>query len=321
MRICLVFALCMTSLVINAGGFKGGLTEESSKSFYQDKFRGWFWHEAPAVPKRRAHTLTQSKQEPTKTAPSKRIASSPRALSSAWYREHLSSFRDKAIDEPTQANVGLYLYLQRAMMDKAHRFTDVAREVVMKDPMLDENTRRPLSTFAVNEANRRARLEIDEVLKNLATSMGLLFFFRSDCSFCHLETPILKAFQQRYGFKILAVSIDGLAMPGNEFLDFQIDHGQADELGVITTPALFLFQAPSTIMPISQGLLSLDELTQRIMTLSHSQGYIDETTFSRSRGEQPIPMLKQEIRHETLSVSDDPAESIDWIRNSLRGGP
>ena len=150
MRICLVFALCMTSLVINAGGSKSVLTEESSKPFYQDKFRGWFWHEASVVPKQQTHTLTSTK-EPTKTAPSKRVASSPRALSSAWYREHLSSFRDKAIDEPTQDNVGLYLYLQRAMMDKAHRFTDVAREVVMKDPMLDENTRRPLSTFAVNE--------------------------------------------------------------------------------------------------------------------------------------------------------------------------
>jgi conjugal transfer pilus assembly protein TraF len=64
-------------------------------------------------------------------------------LSTAWFRKNLEKYRDRAIDDPSAENVAAYYYLQRVMMDKAHRFTDVAREVVMSDPFLDENQRRP----------------------------------------------------------------------------------------------------------------------------------------------------------------------------------
>ena len=68
----------------------------------------------------------------------------------------MEHYRDKAIDNPSPENVAAYYYLQRVMMDKAQRFTDMARRVVMSDPLLDENQRRPIATFAANEANYQA---------------------------------------------------------------------------------------------------------------------------------------------------------------------
>ena len=68
----------------------------------------------------------------------------------------MEHYRDKAIDNPSPENVAAYYYLQRVMMDKAQRFTDMARRVVMSDPLLDENPRRPIATFAANEANYQA---------------------------------------------------------------------------------------------------------------------------------------------------------------------
>ena len=47
-------------------------------------------------------------------------------FSAAWFREHMQSFMDKAIDEPTNENVRAYLYLQRVMMDKGSQFADVS---------------------------------------------------------------------------------------------------------------------------------------------------------------------------------------------------
>ena len=76
----------------------------------------------------------------------------PTPLSVAWLRKKFETNRDQAIDAPAPENVAAYFYLQRVMMDKAHRFADVAQEVVMLEPRLDENVRRPISSFAVQAA-------------------------------------------------------------------------------------------------------------------------------------------------------------------------
>jgi conjugal transfer pilus assembly protein TraF len=85
------------------------------------------------------------------------------------------------------------------MMDKAQKFTDVARHVVMADPRLDENTRRPIATFAVNEANNLASLATEQALTTIAQQAGILFFFRSDCRYCHLQAPLLAILEKRLG--------------------------------------------------------------------------------------------------------------------------
>ncbi|NBS15705.1 MAG: DUF87 domain-containing protein [Gammaproteobacteria bacterium] len=222
--------------------------EAHAAPFFIDKERGWFWREVEPEPIKKKTNL-EARQKviasppPTKEAP-------PAPLSVSWLRKHLGIYRDKAIDDPSPENIAAYFYLQRVMMDKAHRFTDVAHEVVLSDPELDENTRRPIATFGAQEANRLATRTSDESLSLIAQSTGILFFFRSDCSYCHLQAPLLRILEERYGFKVFAVSLDGMAMPGDLYQDFTIDQGQAARLGIQSTPALFLLNPPAKVIPL-----------------------------------------------------------------------
>jgi conjugal transfer pilus assembly protein TraF len=208
----------------------------------------------------------------------------------------LEIYRDQAIDAPSPENVAAYFYLQRVMMDKAHRFTDVAHEVVISDPRLDENVRRPISSFAVQAANRDASRTSQDSLTLVAKSTGILFFFRSDCTYCHLQAPLLKVLEDRYGFKVYPVSLDGLPMPGGLYSDFHHDQGQAAQLGVQATPSLFLLNPPGKVLPLSQGILSLDDLTNRILTVAHSEGLITDADYESTRGQNAVlPLITSSL--------------------------
>ena len=220
--------LLLTSLLVAPSwGGAADLAPAPPPPFFLDKARGWFWREAPPErrPARPEHSLAAQPVPAEATHASPSPSPEPSTLTAAWFRKNLDHFSDQAIDDPRPENVASYYYLQLVMLDKAHRFTDVARQVVMADPNLDENRRRPIGTFAANEANRQAGLASEQALSVVARQAGLLFFFRSDCPYCHIQAPLLKLLEQRFGFKVVAVSLDGRPMPGELYLDYRTDQG------------------------------------------------------------------------------------------------
>ncbi|MDO9103351.1 MAG: conjugal transfer protein TraF [Methylovulum sp.] len=237
-RYCAFFAVLLT-LWLQAVVAWGADTDAPAVSYFTDKQRGWFWYEVqpepvvkkpPEAPKPKPVPPTDSIKAQPK--PPSVVPAEPAPLSSAWLRKNLETYLNKAIDEPTHENVAAFYYLQRAMMDKAERFTNAARYVVMSDPQLDETVRRPVATYAVNEANHQASVVADKALKDIAGLAGILFFFRSDCRYCHVQAPILGMLANAYGFTIYPVSLDGLPMPNGLFGNFKTDQGQAALLGV-----------------------------------------------------------------------------------------
>ncbi|MCX7100910.1 MAG: conjugal transfer protein TraF, partial [Methylobacter sp.] len=122
-----------------------------NSTYYEDKERGWFWYEEPVLDEDVAEPepllpepppIQEKKAEPEPAKPPE-----AKPLSAEWFRKNMEKYRDKAIDEPTPQNVSAYMYLQRVMLDKAEKFTEVSQQVVMSDPVLDENSRRPIATF------------------------------------------------------------------------------------------------------------------------------------------------------------------------------
>ncbi len=86
----------------------------SDGPFYQRGQEGWFWYQVIPEPEQPDELV-----EP-ETGVVESSQSELKPFSAAWFREHMQSFMDKAIDEPTNENVRAYLYLQRVMMDKVH---------------------------------------------------------------------------------------------------------------------------------------------------------------------------------------------------------
>ncbi len=253
----------------------------SDGQFYQRGQEGWFWYQVIPEP--------AEDEEPIKpeSGAAESSQSGLKPFSAAWFREHMQSFMDKAIDEPTTENVRAYLYLQRVMMDKGSLFADVSQQVVMGDPVLDEISRRPLATYAANRMDREAGAQRDIALGEVAKRAGLFFFYRSDCPYCHAQAPIIESMALNYGFEVFAIAVDGLPLPGGEFPNYKVDSGQAQSLSVTTVPAVFLVDPPNVITPIGQGAMSLDELNNRIILAAHQAGWIDDQTYYATRPVQP----------------------------------
>ena len=328
----LLILLILLLQVLAAWGDEGGDVPELS--YFADKQRGWFWYEVlpePVVEKKPeqpkavpVESKTAQKQpsvvEPQSVQPTQIPPVEPAPLSSAWLRKNMENYLNQAIDDPSHENVAAFYYLQRVMMDKAERFTNAARFVVMSDPQLDETVRRPIATYAANEANHQAGIAAERALKDIAGQVGILFFFRSDCAYCHVQAPILSMLERAYGFKIYAVSLDGLPMPNGLFSNFKLDRGQAALLGVEQTPALFLMKPPKQVVPLSQGVLSLEEMTSRILLAGKEAGWIEPSQYQTTQGIRSTPMLLPTTGSISPAAAQNPLSLIQALQNSAQVG-
>jgi conjugal transfer pilus assembly protein TraF len=286
--------------------------------FYFRGQEGWFWYkrELEPQPAPERPSPTPRPIEPTQPSLAESAPKGPRPLSAQWLREHLGAYRDAAIDDPSPQNVALYLYLQRVALDKSSRFAAATQRAVQRDPFLDELTQRPTATFAANLVNREAGEARDQVLSAIAAQAGLLFFFRSDCPYCEAQAPLLEMLATRYGFAILPVSLDGAPLPGGVFPTFSRDRGQAQALGVVSTPALFLARPPDALLPLSQGLLSLAQLKDRVVGAAVDAGWISADVYTRTRPVTADLTLAAGALPETLP--DDPAALLQALQGLAR---
>jgi conjugal transfer pilus assembly protein TraF len=287
--------------------------ELRDQGFYSRGREGWFWYQRQPEPPPEAPPPAPMPPPPPPPAPppAQELPAGPAPLSAAWLRGHLQDYLDAATDHPTPENVAVYLYLQRLAMDKSSRFADVTQRVVMGDPGLDEITRRPTAPFATHLVNQKAGESRDSTLERIATVAGVLFFFNSECPYCEAQAPILAMLQQRFGFTIRAVSIDGGPLPNGLFPDYQRDRGQAARLGVVTTPALFLARPPDAMVPLGQGILSLAQLQDRLVLAAGEAGFIGEDAFTATRARTAyVPMDTQA----PTQLPTDPAELLALLR-------
>ena len=307
-------------VALTAGPTAGPTLAAPAGGFYARDAEGWFWYREPPVPA----PITEQPPKSIEERPSEPVAESPPApdpipapatLSAQWFREHLDTYRDRAIDDPSPENVAVYLHLQRIAMDKSTRFARVSERVVQGDPVLDEITRRPTANFGANLADKQASAAGDALLERLAGETALWFFFRSDCPYCDAQAPLLEALAQRYGFAVLAVSLDGAGLADGTFPAFDIDRGQAEALGVISTPAMFLARPDQgAVAPIAQGLLSLAQLRDRIVLAAVQAGWVTEAEASRIRSG---PADARSAAATLTALPEDPTALLEALRATV----
>jgi conjugal transfer pilus assembly protein TraF len=306
MRPVVLVLVCLAVLPSAAAALSG---------FYLRGAEGWFWYEREPDPQEEPEPAPPLPPPASAPTPSETPAGPP-PLSSAWLRDRLGAYRDQAIDDPTPDNVALYLYLQRVAMDKASRFAAATQRAVQFDPFLDEITQRPTANFAANLVNEQTAKQRAALLAQIAQEAGVLFFFRSDCPYCEAQAPLLATLRGRHGFAVLPVSIDGAPLPGGLFPTFQRDTGQAQALGVVSTPALFLARPPDGVALIAQGLLSLSQLEDRLLTAALEAGWITEVEYTKSR--PVVADLRLDPRALALPPTDRPDDLLAALRAAGR---
>lgn len=184
----------------------------------------------------------------------------------------LDELKAKAILDPTEDNVIAYVRFQREQLDRASTFSDTWQRALWQNPDMDYTLQRPVSTVGKRAWLDNRHADRDTVLTNLGQRYGLFYFFAQSCGACELFAPILRSVTDSHRMAVMAVSMDG--GPSRDFPNYVVDSGQRARMGVPgnETPALVLFDtATKRTIPVGYGILSADEIMDRIFALTNTK--------------------------------------------------
>ena len=207
---------------------------------------------------------------PEKPGPAEPQASATERM--AAITNELDELKARAILEPTEANVIAYVRFQREQLDRASTFSDTWQRALWQNPDLDYTLQRPVSTVGKRAWLDNRKADRDAVLTNLGQRYGLFYFYAQSCGACEIFGPILRSVADSHQMAVMAVSMDG--GPNRDFPHYTVDSGQRARMGVPgnETPALVLFDtATRRTMPVGFGILSADEIMDRIFMLTNTK--------------------------------------------------
>jgi len=226
-------------------------------SYIDRKAEGWHYYEDRKQP------LTKDispKKEEAKKSPNDPVERLAR------FKKELETLKAVAVMDPTFDNVQAYMVFQKKMMKKSSKFAQKWMEVVFTTPELDYTVKHPTSQTARHVYLDQEKLKMEQEIKRLSQTHGLFFFFMKGCSYCKNFAPIVKAFSKKYGWDVIAISLDGSSLP--EFPDAVQDNGSAAQLGVTVIPTLLAVNPQKEqVVPLSHGMSSQDQILERIRVL------------------------------------------------------
>lgn len=173
---------------------------------------------------------------------------------------------ETALDKPTPNSVYNYFFLQKLALDKSQRFANEAQLTMLRSPWLDEMSNLQVSTEARIVLNEEVLAQENIVLQALTKRVGLIFYYKGACRYCKLAVPNINALHD-LGFKIIAVSLDGMALPGLKAFRSETAVNPPPELGITKVPALVYLDPLSKERPLvlASGLISKSELMARLI--------------------------------------------------------
>lgn len=243
-----------------------GAAAAFAQSWYQDDIwsrpdRAYQWYPDPNEQK----TAQTQQQHPGKP---------PEVTQFEQLQKQLVEARQVAVMSPTEDNLKKYIQLQEVVLNQAATFTDQWQRVIWSNPELDYALKgRPTDATAIKAYDQQRFQDKAQAIQALAKDNGVMFFYRSDCPYCHAMAPILRQFANQYGIKVMAVSLDNGPMEG--FPDALPNNGVAEKLGVTTVPAVFVMDTQSkTFTPVGFGVMSQTELENRFLSLSKPVGTV-----------------------------------------------
>ena len=184
----------------------------------------------------------------------------------------LDELKARAILEPSEANVLAYVRFQREQLDRSSTFADVWQRALWQNPDVDYTLQRPVSTIGKRAWLDNRSAERVAAMAKLAQRYGVFYFYAQSCAACEIQSPILKSVSDSNRLSVVAVSMDG--GPNRTFPNYVVDSGQRERMGLPgkATPALVLFDTVTKRpIPIGTGLMSADEIIDRIFVLTNTK--------------------------------------------------
>lgn len=237
--------------------------------FWQSARDGWFWYVDPPAaedPEDEQDALRSQAE----SAPSTQDVD---LAAHKAFQQRLERATNAAVINPTDANVAEFLEAFAEMRRKASVFTDAAQVMAARMPWVDETAQgtRPTNPVAVRVFDQVQMETKDDLMRSLAQTHGIYFFFRGDCAYCHAQAPMLKQLAMKYGFTVFPISMDGGSL--SFYSNAVRDNGMAAQVMEQLRIPQQHFQVPFTVLanprtrelvPVGFGPMSADEMVERI---------------------------------------------------------
>lgn len=270
--------------------------QEPPPGFFKSSRDGWFWYKDPPVP-------AEAASAPAPTAPPAQAAD-PDLAGMKKFQQAVQDSLDAAVYNPSEKNIQRFLEIWAVSRRKASDFEEIARASAVRMPWVDETAQgvRPSNPAAQRVFDQVTTERNDDLMRKLATTHGLYFFFRRDCAYCHAFSPMLKQFEQRYGFTVFPISLDGGGIPlyprpmrdngmvASVMAKLKIPEGQ------FQTPFTVLAEpSTGTLLPVGFGPMTSDDMVERISMLVRLQSQVAGHDSGFDQPESPIPERRPSI--------------------------
>lgn len=178
----------------------------------------------------------------------------------------------KAMTAQNVENMRNYLALQDFWSTRATNTSRLFEKTMLYHPEFRYETTHPSNNLGIKVSDELRAKKEALILKQLAQTHGLLYFYRGNNPYDQRENAIVDDFSKRYGINLIPVSVDGAIDP--RFPNSRMDRGQGHQLNIRFFPALILVN-PQTkqTRPVSYGLVTQDMLAR--------QFYLVATDFAK----------------------------------------
>lgn len=226
---------------------------EQRRAFFDDKKRGWFFYEE-------GKKQVKPKPAPEQKPPQPQLT--PLEVLKKQGQDHENAAA-AAILNPTPENYRNYLQQTVKILDQSQRFAEGLRNYTYVTPELDYTLQHPQGR-AAQVQNTVASENKYSVLAATAQQNAIMFFFRSDCPYCHKFAPILQNFAAQFGFMVVPVSLDGRGLP--EYPNPRTNPALVQKLQVSAVPAVYLLNPrQNRVSTVGFGLTDSETLGDKII--------------------------------------------------------
>ena len=246
-------------------------------------------------------------------------------INSAWLRENLPKLREAAIDNPTDQNLAMHYYAQRILFDLASRFSERSKEFLVQEPALNEEFRRPTNASSLITWKDEIEKAKEKLIQSLSDKLGLFFFYRSDCPYCHKQSFSMAHLQKRTGFQVLGVSMDGkklIAPRSDEYKHkADINGGLSRRYNISITPTLMVVDYKTQeAVPIAYGLDDYQNILENILLVAKQKGLLTEKELNKARDVKHIVAIddvEKGIVIDKQDFEENPSILVDMLRKRL----
>ena len=191
--------------------------------------------------------------------------------------------------------VEAFQYYMKWIMDQAATAANMWYFNRIQNPDLDPQTTSPVSSFGIKLVTKIKKARSREIFDLLKEDGMLVYFTRTDCSYCHDMLDTILRVARDTGIELWNASLDDECMPGiDKCLRSDKTTLPAAALSVRTVPTLFLHVKPGIWLRISTGVTDAETIKSRIVNffsayraalvkgVSNGQGMRPSVDFSQT---------------------------------------